>query len=233
MGNLFGKPKGGGAKKITDTDRAILSLKTQKRKLTEYQKRVEAVIVREAEVAKQLVAEKKRDRALLALKKKRLQEQMLIKVDAWILNVEEMLGNIEISSRQKEVFEQLKTGHAEIQKIQKEINIDDVRKLAEESAEAKAYQDEINQVLSQSLTAEDEEAAQEELDKLEEQMLQEELPEVPADPLPSSGQLEPASKPINAQLEEPIPAQPTADTGGSKDTSTRSAARQLEEPMPA
>lgn len=53
---------------------------------------VEAAIEREVAVARELLAAKKRERALLALKKKRLHEAQLDKIDAWLLNVEGMVG---------------------------------------------------------------------------------------------------------------------------------------------
>jgi hypothetical protein len=40
-------------------------------------------------VAKELIAAKKRERALLALKKKRLREGQLEQIDAYLLNVEQ------------------------------------------------------------------------------------------------------------------------------------------------
>jgi len=46
---------------------------------------------RELAVAKELVADHKRDRALLALKRRRLHEQRLASLDAWLLNVEQLV----------------------------------------------------------------------------------------------------------------------------------------------
>ena len=118
MGNIFVKKP-----KITDVDRAILSLKTQRRKLGQYQQQVwfflilfpnsydsessgffslsdqdsiffqlETVIEAEKQAAKDLIREKRKDRALLALKKKKTQEELLKQVDTWIINVEQQVS---------------------------------------------------------------------------------------------------------------------------------------------
>ncbi|KAL2629343.1 hypothetical protein R1flu_014029 [Riccia fluitans] len=204
MGNFFSSKK----VKVTEVDRAILALKTQRRKLTTYQKQLDVVIEKETEVARELLKQKKKDRALLTLKRKKAQEELSKKVDVWIMNVEQQLSDIEVSSRQKAVFESLKIGHKAVQDLQKEISIEDVQKLMEDSAEAKAYQDELNVVLGQQLTDEDDEAVLAELDDLETAMELEGLLDVPAVPTTIPDKVpveaEPEVEKSVKVLEEPI-----------------------------
>ena len=50
---------------------------------------MEGLIAREIEIARELIAAKKRERALLALRKKKLREGQLEQIDAYLLNVEQ------------------------------------------------------------------------------------------------------------------------------------------------
>lgn len=52
---------------------------------------LDAVIEAEKQAARDLIREKKKDRALLALKKKKAQEELLKQVDAWLINVEQQV----------------------------------------------------------------------------------------------------------------------------------------------
>ena len=64
---------------------------------------VEDLIAKELAIARELIAAKRRERALLALKKKKLREGQLEQIDAYLLNVEQakallLLQNITLSS---------------------------------------------------------------------------------------------------------------------------------------
>ncbi|URD82603.1 vacuolar protein sorting-associated protein 20 [Musa troglodytarum] len=221
MGNVFVKKP-----KITEVDRAILSLKTQRRKLAQYQQQLESVIEAEKQAARDLIREKRKDRALLALKKKKTQEELLKKADAWLINVEQQLADIELASKQKAVFESLKAGNNTIKAIQSEIRLEDVQKLMDDSAEAKAYQEEINAILGDRLSAEDEEEVLAEFENLETEITLQSMPAVPAQSVP-----EVESK-IQSKEDEllDLPDVPS----GVKDISTSSERKTkvLEEPLP-
>ncbi|THU55670.1 hypothetical protein C4D60_Mb11t09010 [Musa balbisiana] len=222
MGNVFVKKP-----KITEVDRAILSLKTQRRKLAQYQQQLEAVIEAEKQAARDLIREKRKDRALLALKKKKTQEELLKKADAWLINVEQQLADIELASKQKAVFESLKAGNNAIKAIQSEISLEDVQKLLDDSAEAKAYQEEINAILGDRLSAEDEEEVLAEFENLETEITLQSMPTVLAQSVPE------VESQVQSKEDEllDLPDVPS----GVKDISTSSERKTkvLEEPLPA
>lgn len=180
MGNFGSKSKVG---KITEADRAALSLKTQKKKLTDQRNRLEGNVAREVEVARQLIATGRKDRALLALKRKKLQEHQLTNIDSLLVNVEEVLLNIDAAKRNNRLFEALQSGNAALKQIQAGVSIEAVESLMEESAEAKAHEEAIRKLLDESgFAAADEQAVEQEFAALEAEALGEEvaaMPEVP------------------------------------------------------
>ena len=227
MGNIFVKKP-----KVTEVDKAILSLKTQRRKLADYQRQLDAVIEAEKQAARDLLREKKKDRALLALKKKKMQEELLKQVDAYLINVEQQLADIELASKQKAVFDSLKAGNNAMKAIQSEINLEDVQKLMDDTEEAKAYQDEINAILGEKLSAEDEEEVLAEFENLETQITLQDLPEVSSTVLSCE---EPEQQLDLPDVPTKAPVLPNVAAADAHDSLAGVSAKEkvMEEPLPA
>lgn len=85
MGGSSSKPK------VTSRDRAILELKVQRDRLKQYQKKINLVLQRETEIAKEQLRAGNKDKALLALKKKKYQEQLMEKTNGQLFNLEQLV----------------------------------------------------------------------------------------------------------------------------------------------
>ncbi|GLC43035.1 hypothetical protein PLESTM_001415600 [Pleodorina starrii] len=194
MGNFYSKkskaPKGPA---ITDRDRAVLSLKTQRRKLEDQEKLLSKRLGHHTEVASQLAREGRRERALLVLRKKKLGEKQLAQVHALMINLEEMLSNIETAKKQNAVFTALQTSTQALKQLQAEVKLEDVQQLLDDTAEAKQYQDELAALLGKQLSEEDDTEVAAELAALEEVVADEEKLEMPTAPTTKVPEVEAAA----------------------------------------
>ncbi|KAI8512149.1 charged multivesicular body protein 6-A-like [Branchiostoma floridae x Branchiostoma belcheri] len=191
MGSLFGKHKKKEESRITEQDKAVLQLKQQRDKLKQYQKKIQANLDREREVAKRLLKDGKKEKAKLLLKKKRYQENMLQKTDNQIDQVEKMVDDLEFASIEMKVVEGLKKGNDCLKEMHKILSLENVEKILDETQEAVEYQREIDDLLAGGiLTDEDEAAVLAELDEITKADLPQvpdedvSLPEVPRDRIP-------------------------------------------------
>ncbi|KAL1708986.1 Snf7 family [Schizophyllum commune] len=182
--------------KITAQDKAILDLKLQRDKLRQYQKKIQTILDREHAIAKTHLANGQKDRAIIALRRRKYQESLLVKTDGQLENLEQLVSTIEFSLVEVSVLHGLKQGNEVLKEIHKEMNIESVEKLLDETAEARAYQQEISDMLANNLTAEDEDAVQKELRELQEQALRDAQPEKEVS-LPSA----PTEEPVHAPEE--------------------------------
>ncbi|XP_041474193.1 charged multivesicular body protein 6-like [Lytechinus variegatus] len=187
MGNLFGGHK---KSRVTEQDKAVLQLKQQRDKLKMYQRKIEASLAKERELAKKLLKEGKKEKAKLLLKKKRYQESLLTKTDNQLDNLEKMTSEIEFAQIEHQVIDGLKVGNDCLKKMHQMMSLEDVEKIMDETREGIEYQNEIDELLAGGLTEEDEEAVLAELSQItgESEIT---LPTVPKDQLPQIDDNEP------------------------------------------
>lgn len=185
MGNLFS----GGSNnnnRISPHDRAVLDLKVQRDKLKDYKKKINGIIGRETEIAKEHLRAGQKQKALICLKKKKYQENLLDKAEAQLNNVEEMINQIEFAQIEQKVLAGLKQGTEVLKELNNMMKIEDVEKLMEDTEDAIAYQKEIGELLSGKLSSEDDEEIERELEMIIREQtgeVLEEAPEVPTTPL--------------------------------------------------
>ncbi|KAG0274670.1 Vacuolar protein sorting-associated protein 20 [Linnemannia exigua] len=202
---MGGKPSKPAGAKITPHDRAILDLKVQRDKLRQYNKRLEGVVEKELKLAKGHLAKGEKQRALLALRRKKFQESLLEKTVLQMTNLDELTMSIEQAMVEKQVFAGLEAGNQVLKELHKEMSLADVEKLMDETADSIAYQNEIDELLSTRLSVADEEDIEQELDLMIEEETKAMLPKTPVSALPELEQQE-----VEEEDEEPIPTKKVA-----------------------
>ena len=119
---------------------------------------IQSILNLEHEIAKQQLAAGHKDRALIALRRRQYQEGLLTKTDGQLENLEQLVytqvldfqphthprivqvSTIEFSLVEVSVLHGLKQGNAVLKEIHKELNLESVERLLEETAEAREYQ---------------------------------------------------------------------------------------------
>ncbi|KAI0101859.1 charged multivesicular body protein 6 [Nemania sp. FL0031] len=154
--------------RVTAQDKAILDLKLQRDKLHQYQRRIVLLTDKETDIARQMLAAGDKKRALLALRRKKYQEQLLVKTDAQLAQLEQLTRNVEFALIQKDVVFGLQQGTRVLKEIHAEMGgIEHVEKLMGETADAIAYQKEVSEMLGGRITNQDEDEVEDELAALE------------------------------------------------------------------
>ncbi|KAI9094623.1 Snf7-domain-containing protein [Phlyctochytrium arcticum] len=238
MGQLISKDKAKGHRtisrdKASPKDKAILDLKIQRDKLKQYQKKIQAVLDQEVAVAKHHLKAGDQGRALLALKKKKYQEQLLIQTDQQLFTLEQLTGQIEYALVEQDVIKGLEQGNEILKQIHQETSLDAVQKLMDDTADAIAYQAEIDELISGQITAEDEEDIMAQLDALEDEALAEKLPPVPGTPLDVADPTKTKVSDEDRIIDLPsVPSKPLPQSEPNVPSKIKERAR-LEEPLPA
>ena len=176
MGNLFRKKKKAEPSRIKEEDKAIAQLKITRDKIKAYQRKLEGNIKSCKEAVKSCIQNKKKDQALLSLRKQKYLEKTYESTHGELLNIESLILNVENAQMQAQVVQALAKGNEILTKMNKELNIEDVEKLMADTDEAIEYQNQIGQILSKQGVPESEDLL-DELDNLE--VEQERIPDVP------------------------------------------------------
>lgn len=164
-------------------------MKNQRDKLHQYQKRIIKLTDRETAIARECLARGQKSKALLALRRKKYQETLLAKTDLQLEHLQQLTSDIEFASVQKDVLFGLQQGTKVLNQIHAEMGgIDNVEKLLGESAEARAYEREISEMLGGKMSNAEEDEVEDELEALEKEVNGIKTPEVPV--LPSAPNLE-------------------------------------------
>jgi len=147
MGNLFGKKKVV-VSRVTEQDRVVLKMKQQRDKLKMYRRQLESRLITEREIARKLVKEGKKDRALMILKKKKYMERMIEKTENHLETIERLTMDVEWAQVEVNVVENLEKGNEALKSLNAMLNIEDIERIMDETKEAADKQNEINQILN-------------------------------------------------------------------------------------
>ncbi|RMX73085.1 hypothetical protein D0869_13961 [Hortaea werneckii] len=209
--------------KISAQDKAILDMKVQRDKLHQYQKRIRVVTDRETEIARECLRKENKSGALLALRRKKYQESLLQKTDQQLAQLETLTSDVEFAQVQKDVVFGLQQGTSVLKEIHKEMGgLDKVEMIMGESAEARAYQEEINDMLGGKMSNQDEDDVEDELEAMEREangktatnnlpdapsgVMEGELPDVPSETPEQKAKRRREARAARAQAREPIAA---------------------------
>merc|ERR1712130_1040646 len=92
---------------------------------------------------------------------------LLDKARNQLFNIEQLIENVESAQMQQDIFKAMQTGTELLQQINSEMDLDEVEQLMDDTAEAIAYQQELNDILSQSLMDVDDDEVLKELEAIE------------------------------------------------------------------
>jgi len=158
---------------------------------------------REEAIAKQHLEAGRKDRALVALRRRKYQQGLLVKTDGQLENLQQLVSTIEFSLVEVSVLHGLKQGNEVLKELHKEMNPESVERLLEETAEAQEYQREIDDMLANNLSLDEEDAVQAELLELQAAVLAETQPGKDVQ-LPSAPTAEPIATEPTAEAEEQV-----------------------------
>mmetsp|Transcript_27009 Transcript_27009/g.86831 ORF Transcript_27009/g.86831 Transcript_27009/m.86831 type:complete len:239 (-) Transcript_27009:159-875(-) len=184
--NLFGRRKA--APKRADPDataQTIRSLRTTLETLEKREKHIDVKIHEQLETAKKKSQMKDKRGAIFCLKRKKLYEKEVQKIQGARMTLEQQIMSLESATTNMATFEAMQKGASQMKQIHQDLNVDRVDDIMDDINEQMATADEISNAISQPVGSEmfDDEELLEELHEMEGEMMEEQLlstPSVPA-----------------------------------------------------
>lgn len=149
---LPSQPKKVANSRITATDRAILELKKQRDQLKRRLKQIETQEEKLKTMAKNIMTNnpnaQSKQKALLLLKKSKIQAASSEKISTMLDNVQTMTNEIESAEMNIKITNALKDGSSALKELQKLCSLEDVEKIMDDVQEGIDYQREIDQAIA-------------------------------------------------------------------------------------
>jgi len=205
MSNMFGWVFGSGntAKRKDAPKKAIIDLRAQLDLLEKKEKHIEGQISEQEGVAKGNVSSNKK-KALTALRRKKMYEGYLEKLQAQVNTIEQQLHTIESANLNFETMKVMEGGSKAMKTIHSGMNIDKVDKVMDDIQEQQQLAEEVADAVARPLGETlDEEELNEELRQLEQEDLDERILKVDATPVSApitNGRV--SAQPVQAEEED-------------------------------
>mmetsp|Transcript_74216 Transcript_74216/g.143684 ORF Transcript_74216/g.143684 Transcript_74216/m.143684 type:complete len:218 (-) Transcript_74216:46-699(-) len=212
MGNRQGQQKmeagAGHNQMVDDDDMALLDIKAQRDQIQGQRRRLHAQLLRDDDAARTLVRNGKKPQAMLALRTKKLHQQLADECEQHLLRLEELIEQVEMARMQRDTVQALSLGTATLRRIQKEIGgVDRVQTILDESHDAVADQQELSEALSGAGILDSDTEALAELARLEAEVAR---ASGAADPVPAQPVLAPEAPAPASSWPTPLHPMPEA-----------------------
>lgn len=174
MGHRFPEPKQDkNSENKVDVDEVILGLKRQRDNMIKYQRRLESENENILKLARHLVKNNQKERAKTLLRQKKQKEVLINKADQMINNLQAQVDQIETTQQTIEYVKFLDQTNAILKQMNQLMPIEEVERIMDENQELGEKLDEISGILYNTMSQEDLAIADEEYEKMLENMTQE------------------------------------------------------------
>ena len=158
MGQESSKPK---QYKMSEHDKAMLQLKRSRDNIDKYSQSMYKKIAKEKRLVKDIIKKNKdiktgnlsdynQQKCKIILKRIRYQESLVTKAVQQLMSLEEMIMSIDFKQVEKMFIQGLENGNGILKELNKELSLEKVDAVLDESEEQMALANEVNDVLAES-----------------------------------------------------------------------------------